>query len=628
MNSSTDYRDLFGEKFQRSRSRLEARVRTLYKEAQTDAVPLQRRESGPNRIFSVHSKRLLRLILLTAAIVYSIYGILFTFLGTSYLPPILSLAAAVIFHAAYWTLRENRVPRWTSVPMALLGGAVSVINLILCHRLQITIFHYAFLLPLLLVYLCAVPDALRVSILFLILYATVLFLPPSPDHILNDIPILNRVLFLAVYTINIASAYISRRWFFKVYSDYAAIRSTLLEVIRLQEEGITITSHAIRNELNTLAALENIISQRPQTAQNLDEYTSISRTLLKNMTNISSGIEGMRLSIDDDPDLPPDPNTNAQDRHIFPLHRTVAQRVLTNLKLREIAMVTQEHFDAQIPEQVEGDPQRLHDGIDRMIGEALRSFLNEDHELHVATHYMGQLQDGKIQILLSLRATAIVTKSSDPTHSENSEAIPTSDYGDRLRHLATRIPMNVPTLLQLENGIACLYRFTVREYSGIQHPRVALHDPQSRKERWEGNPEAILKQATLLLVEDNIINQRLMRLILEDKVHRIDLAENGTQALKMAQGEHYDLILMDIQLPNLDGYEVTRRIRASEEKERHELDYSIPILAITAYGLPAEREIALKAGMNDYISKPFNTQQLLETAAQLIHGSREKAGLP
>jgi len=121
-----------------------------------------------------------------------------------------------------------------------------------------------------------------------------------------------------------------------------------------------------------------------------------------------------------------------------------------------------------------------------------------------------------------------------------------------------------------------------------------------------------LRGAHVLLVEDNEINQELAMEILTDVGVVVDLAGDGAQALAKVQEHAYDLVLMDWQMPVMDGIEATRRIRTIERLA------SLPILAMTANAMQGDKEICLQAGMNDHISKPFNVEQMLATIARWL----------
>ena len=109
------------------------------------------------------------------------------------------------------------------------------------------------------------------------------------------------------------------------------------------------------------------------------------------------------------------------------------------------------------------------------------------------------------------------------------------------------------------------------------------------------------------MVEDNPVNQKLQLRILKKMGHKVDLASNGEIALKMARANTYDLIFMDMQLPKLNGIEVTQVLRKEGVKQ--------PIIALTANAFESDKAHCLNAGMNDFISKPVNLkifQKVLE----------------
>lgn len=120
--------------------------------------------------------------------------------------------------------------------------------------------------------------------------------------------------------------------------------------------------------------------------------------------------------------------------------------------------------------------------------------------------------------------------------------------------------------------------------------------------------------AKILLVEDNELNQDMLKRRLERKGHEIHLAVDGEQGVALATALKPDLILMDISLPGLDGWEATRRIKAAAETRE------IPIIALTAHALSTDRERCLAAGCDDYDTKPVDLPRLLGKIDGLLGG--------
>lgn len=142
---------------------------------------------------------------------------------------------------------------------------------------------------------------------------------------------------------------------------------------------------------------------------------------------------------------------------------------------------------------------------------------------------------------------------------------------------------------------------------------------QSEKKELKALPEKPHKAAEsrhyphILLVEDDILSQKLLKLALEEKYCKVDVAEDGGKAIKMWEKNDYDLILMDIQMPVMNGFEATKIIR---EKEKNTEDH-IPIIAVTAHAMKGYREKCLKAGMDDFMSKPVNIEKLIQKINEL-----------
>jgi CheY-like chemotaxis protein/HPt (histidine-containing phosphotransfer) domain-containing protein len=123
------------------------------------------------------------------------------------------------------------------------------------------------------------------------------------------------------------------------------------------------------------------------------------------------------------------------------------------------------------------------------------------------------------------------------------------------------------------------------------------------------------RNARILLAEDNITNQQVAVGILNKFGLRADAVADGAEAVKALETVPYDLVLMDVQMPGMDGPEATRRIRDPQSKVRNR---AVPIIAMTARALQGDRERYLEAGMNDYVSKPVSPQALAEVLARWL----------
>ena len=153
--------------------------------------------------------------------------------------------------------------------------------------------------------------------------------------------------------------------------------------------------------------------------------------------------------------------------------------------------------------------------------------------------------------------------------------------------------------VESEVGRGSVFYFTVRLPLATELPS-------------EPETPAVLPPATaklrILLVEDNPANQKVAAYFLQDRGHLVDIAGDGQQALRMTQENCYDVVLMDVQMPGMDGLKATAAIRAFERRGRR-----MPVIAMTAHAMKGDRERCLAAGMDGYLAKPIDARELIFT---------------
>ncbi len=123
--------------------------------------------------------------------------------------------------------------------------------------------------------------------------------------------------------------------------------------------------------------------------------------------------------------------------------------------------------------------------------------------------------------------------------------------------------------------------------------------------------------AKILLVEDNELNRDMLKRRLERREHEVAIAVDGAEGVEKASSEKPDIILMDLNLPILDGWEATRQIKANEDTS------GIPVIALTAHAMTGDQKKALEAGCDDYDTKPVELPRLLGKIAALLAGTAE-----
>ncbi len=176
-----------------------------------------------------------------------------------------------------------------------------------------------------------------------------------------------------------------------------------------------------------------------------------------------------------------------------------------------------------------------------------------------------------------------------------------------------------------EEGISCilnkpvtqstLYDSIIRAFGGKSH-----FDRAAIEQRKEGKVLKDVAGNHVLLVEDNELNQMIGQELLAQGGLRVTIANNGKEALALLEKETFDLVLMDIQMPEMDGFTATRHIRARKEFA------DLPVIAMTAHAMVGDREKSVAAGMNDHITKPINPEELYNCVARW--GKKKSADVP
>ena len=169
--------------------------------------------------------------------------------------------------------------------------------------------------------------------------------------------------------------------------------------------------------------------------------------------------------------------------------------------------------------------------------------------------------------------------------------------------------------LESELGRGSTFHFSLR----LNHSHAATLQPQTTLE-----PSAALPSLQVLLVEDNEINAILARKLLERQQHQVTWARNGQEALDLLRQQRFDLAFMDMYMPEMGGLQATEQIRQHEAGSHAHL----PIIAMTANALASDRDACLAAGMDGYVSKPINRQQLLEEMQRVLASHLQAASPP
>jgi PAS domain S-box-containing protein len=279
------------------------------------------------------------------------------------------------------------------------------------------------------------------------------------------------------------------------------------------------------------------------------------------------------------------------------------------LSARQKGIPVHAHIAPQVPAIVNGDPLRLRQVLMNLIGNAIK--FTERGSVTVELGCAGAGSEG-----LHLTGAVIDTGIGVPAdrHSQIFDAFAQADGSTTRRFGGTGLGLAIcHRLLHLMNGTISVesqpghgsaFRFTVevRPAAGIGArpvPQAGNSEPRS------------LRPLKILLAEDNCVNQMVVVRLLEKSGHTVCVAANGREAVHLFGKEDYDAVLMDVQMPEMDGLEATRLIRQVECESGARR--RTPVIALTAHAMAGDREICINAGMDGYLSKPLDRQTLRDT---------------
>jgi len=503
------------------------------------------------------------------------------------------IIAPIILLINYILFKKNQHTELAGIITSIIVS-LALLYLIITGGIEGSGVFWILTLPVTAIFILGLQRGVLLSVIFFG-FSVILFLLPESFHIVVRYTFDSKLVFSITFTALILLCSIFEYFRNESYQqlEKAVLNSQL--AFKEKDEFITNLSHQIRTPLNNIQGIIDLVSETQLTEYQRGMIYSIEASANNLLTAVSSISRNAEIK-----------NGGVRNENLsFNLQSTINSTIqlFSNQSASNFSFVL--NCSSDIPQKIIGNPIKVKQVFLNLIEFFIKNKTNEKIKLEINVG-IKEHNERIIDCNFELKCDSMILLNAALNNSDSSWILA----------LDINITKNIIessggkfNIITDSNGTTCTFSLAFKKDQIITDIETKVELPVEKQNiEVESSIPVELENANILLVEDNQINQKIMVLSLKKMVKNIDLAGNGKEALEKFATTKYDLILMDVMMPVMDGIKTTMKIRETE----FGTNSHIPIIAITANALSGHREECIAAGMDDYVSKPFQIKVVLE----------------
>lgn len=440
----------------------------------------------------------------------------------------------------------------------------------------------------------------------------------------TDFKIKFSLAYLAVFAISFTYEYVRKSTRKKLINSLEDFRRAN-ETNKMKADFLVQLSHQIRTPLSSITGLVNILKNSDLTQEQLELLDGIN-TSANNIVSVVKNISTIT-----------EINVEKDIQDVLTIHpESIIEQSFIEIKKnhKRLNFHTSINISTFLPDKLIGNPERFRILLQCVYNNILHHARRRSIEIDVYVNNKKETDDA-VEIMVEVHTSSVKISKDLPENIERvfdfSTSQDTVGLDIKRKNINQRDPFDIfdfteakkiiesyggSTGIKINESNTTIFWFTVvlwkqdvnlSKFEKIQNSNFSEDAVAPKKKK--------LSEATVMIVEDNLMNQKVISLALKGKIGNLEIANNGKEAIRIFANSKIDLILMDIQMPVMDGYKTASKIKELEIGT----DIHTPIIALTANALQGDKEKCLSFGMDDYVSKPFQIDKLIEKMENLLN---------